>query len=234
MWISILVRQHLNIETAPRSFLNLKIVRIHQHAKSKVVSSMGSKDIAANLVGGWTVILSFSQVVSELHNAQSDYKLTDGEMDGEMDGHPTQHKAEALKNTTITDIHSTSQEICTWFVFCCDIAMVNYPYPSGLYHWHWGNHTHMIAPVSTRTTRTLVFWDTHRRPRITHISDSHQIPSPKKKDKVKVTNLKNFKFLIWWILLKMQSGHDSVQTDRGPDGQGETSIPPSTSLNWGV
>ena len=80
-----------------------------------------------------------------------------------------------------------------------------------------------------------------------------------KEDKVKVTNLKNlpkfqvFEFwnkhytwhIFWsclircanmkwirWVLLKIQSGHDSVhrrtdgQTERRTDGQGETSMPP--------
>ena len=77
-----------------------------------------------------------------------------------------------------------------------------------------------------------------------------------KEDKVKVTNLKNspnfqiFKFWnghytrhtfwsclircanmkwIWWVLLKIQSGHDSVH--RRTDGQGDTSIPPF-QLRW--
>ena len=47
---------------------------------------------------------------------------------------------------------STSHELCTWFVFCCVLLRFStdilYPYPSGLLHWHWGNH--MIAPVPVK------------------------------------------------------------------------------------
>ena len=57
-----------------------------------------------------------------------------------------------------------------------------------------------------------------------------------KEDKVKVTNLKNLpKFQ--WVLLKIQSGHDSVHrrtdghTDGWTDGQDETSISPF-QLHW--
>ena len=49
-----------------------------------------------------------------------------------------------------------------------------------------------------------------------------------KEDKVKITNLKNLpKFQ--WVLLKIQSGHDSVH--RWTDRQGETSIPPF-QIRW--
>ena len=92
---------------------------------------------------------------------------------------------------------------------------------------------------------------------ITHTIESYWIPTPKsKEDKVKVTNLKNLpKFRIFeywnryytrhtfwsclircanmkwirWVLLKIQSGHDSVH--RRTDGQGDTSIPPF-QLRW--
>ena len=37
-----------------------------------------------------------------------------------------------------------------------------------------------LEVVKTRTTRTPAFWDTLRRPVITHTSDSHQIPSQNK------------------------------------------------------
>ena len=105
----------------------------------------------------------------------------------------------------------------------------------------------------TRTTRTPAFWGYSPQP--------HDYPfywvilDPKsEEDKVKVTNLKNSpkfwnkhytRHTFWsclircanmkwirWVLLKIQSGHDSVH--RRTDGQGETSIPPhSTSLKWG-
>ena len=38
----------------------------------------------------------------------------------------------------------------------------------------------LVITRSTRTTRTLAFWDTPHRPMITHTSDSHQIPSQNK------------------------------------------------------
>ena len=44
---------------------------------------------------------------------------------------------------------TTSHEIWTLFRFCCVLLQFGTawfdPYPSGLLHWHWGNH--MIAPV---------------------------------------------------------------------------------------
>ena len=48
----------------------------------------------------------------------------------------------------------------------------------------------------TRTTRTPAFWDTPRRPMITHTSDSHQIPSQNNtKSKLQILkNCQNFKF----------------------------------------
>ena len=49
---------------------------------------------------------------------------------------------------------------------------------------------------TTRTSRMPAFWDTPRRPMITHTSDSHQIPS-QKKTKSKLWILKNYQnFLI--------------------------------------
>ena len=115
----------------------------------------------------------------------------------------------------------------------------------------------------TRTTRTPAFWGYPPPP---HDYPYHWvILDPKsKEDKVKVTNLKNspkfqiFEFrnghytrhtfwsclircanMKWirWVLLKIQSGHDSVhrrtegQTDRRTDGQGDTSISP-LQLRW--
>ena len=107
----------------------------------------------------------------------------------------------------------------------------------------------------TRTTRTPAFWG---YPPPSHDYPYHWvILDPKsKEDKVKVTNLKNspkfqiFEFrnghytrhtfwsclircanMKWirWVLLKIQSGHDSVH--RWTDGQGDTSIPPY-QLRW--
>ena len=107
----------------------------------------------------------------------------------------------------------------------------------------------------TRTTRTPAFWGYPPPP---HDYPFHWvILDPKSKgDKVKVTNLKNspkfqiFEFwnghytrhtflsclircanMKWirWVLLKIQSGHDSVH--RRTDGQGDTSIPPY-QLRW--
>ena len=112
-----------------------------------------------------------------------------------------------------------------------------------------------LDPDWTRTTRTPVFWGYPPPP---HDYQYHWvILDPKsKKDKVKVTHLKNspkfqiFKFwnghytrhtfwsclircanMKWirWVLLKIQSGHDSVH--RRTDGQGDTSIPPF-QLRW--
>ena len=107
----------------------------------------------------------------------------------------------------------------------------------------------------TRTTRMPAFWGYPPPP---HDYPYHWvILDPKSKDdKVKVTNLKNspkfqiFEFwnghytrhtfwsclircanMKWirWVLLKIQSGHDSVH--RRTDGQGVTSIPPY-QLRW--
>ena len=119
-----------------------------------------------------------------------------------------------------------------------------------------------LNPWETRTTRTPAFWGysplPHDYPYYWFILDPKS-----KEEKVKVTNLKNLPKLnflrfrnnhymrhtFWscliscanmkWIrrvLLKIQSGHDSVhrqtdgqtdgQTEGRRDGQGETSIPP--------
>ena len=107
----------------------------------------------------------------------------------------------------------------------------------------------------TRTTRTPAFWGYPPPP---HDYPYHWvILDPKSKEvKVKVTNFKNWpKFQIFefwnghymrhtflsclircanmkwirWVLLKIQSGHDSVH--RRTDGQGDTSIPPY-QLRW--
>ena len=44
---------------------------------------------------------------------------------------------------------------------------------------HFKRHL-LISHYQTRTTRTPAFWDTPRRPMITHTCDSHQIPSQNK------------------------------------------------------
>ena len=109
-------------------------------------------------------------------------------------------------------------------------------------------------PSPTRTTRMPSFWGYPLSPN--DYPYHWVILDPKsKEDKVKVANFKNLpKFLnkhctrhtfgsclircsnmkwIRWVLLKIQSGHDSVhrQTGRRTDGQGETSIPPF-QLRW--
>ena len=50
--------------------------------------------------------------------------------------------------------------------------------------------------LTTRTTRTPAFWDTPRRPMITHTIDSHQIPSQSNTtSKLRIKkNCQNFKF----------------------------------------
>ena len=112
-----------------------------------------------------------------------------------------------------------------------------------------------LKAIITRTTRTPAFWGYPPPP---HDYPYHWVilDTKSKEDKVKVTNLKNspkfqiFDFRnghytrhtfwsclircanmkwIWWVLLKIQSGHDSVH--RRTDGQGDTSIPPF-QLRW--
>ena len=87
---------------------------------------------------------------------------------------------------------------------------------------------------TTRTTKTLAFWDTLCHPMNTHAIDSYRIPSQNKtKSKLQIWKIsQNFKF--WscfircvnmkWIrlvLLKLQSGPDSVhrRTDKRTDGR---------------
>ena len=112
-----------------------------------------------------------------------------------------------------------------------------------------------VRTVETRTTRTPAFWGYPPPPH--DYPFNWVILDPKSKDdKVKVTNFKNspklqiFEFWnghytrhtfgksfircanikwIQWVLLKIQSGHDSVH--RRTDGQGDTSIPPY-QLRW--
>ena len=109
--------------------------------------------------------------------------------------------------------------------------------------------------TQTRMTRTPAFWGYPLPP---HDYPYHWVilDLKSKENKVKVTNLKNspkfqiFEFWnghymrhtfwsclircanmkwIWWVFLKIQSGHDSVH--RQTDGQGDTSIPPF-QLHW--
>ena len=123
--------------------------------------------------------------------------------------------------------------------------------------WSWKFHIWYISHTSQgqlEQLERLCSEDTPRRLMITHTIGSYWIPS-QEEDKVKVTNSKNLpKFhythytqhtfrscliscanmkWIQWVLLKIQSTHDSVhrRTDRGTDGQGETSIPPF-QLRW--
>ena len=70
----------------------------------------------------------------------------------------------------------------------------------------------------TRTTRMPAFWDTPRRPVITHTKDSHQIPS-QNQTKSKLQILKNCQ--------KFNAGRMDGQTDGRTDGRSETSIPPN-------
>ena len=72
---------------------------------------------------------------------------------------------------------------------------------------------------------------------ITHTIESYWIPSQKMtKSKLQILKIRqnclircaNMKW-IRWVLLKIQSGHDSVH--RRTDGQGDTSIPPY-QLRW--
>ena len=112
--------------------------------------------------------------------------------------------------------------------------------------WWWEHN-------ETRTTRTSAFWGYPPLPHdYPYHCIYHCILDPKsKEDKVKVTNLKNspkfqsFEFwnghytrhtfwgcliicanMKWirWVLLKIQSGHNSVH--RRTDGQGDTVYPP--------
>ena len=111
--------------------------------------------------------------------------------------------------------------------------------------WKLDSHDLVKKQTKTRTTRTPAFWGCppppHDYPYYWFILDPNS-----KEDKVKATNLKNSpkfwnkhytRHTFWcclircanmkWIqlvLLKIQSGHDSVH--RWTDGQGETSIPP--------
>ena len=134
------------------------------------------------------------------------------------------------------------------------------PWLSASPRHHWTEHrldrTYLEA---TRTTRTPAFWGYPPPP---HDYPYHSVTlDPKsKEDKVKVINLKNSPkfeiFELWnghytrhtfwscvircanmkwirWVLLKIQSGHDSVhrRTDGRTDGQGDTSMPPF-QLRW--
>ena len=114
--------------------------------------------------------------------------------------------------------------------------------------WRWPGDKPLSQP--TRTTRTPAFWDTPRRPMITHTSDSHQIPSQNKtKSKLQILkNCQKFKILHASIhathLLKLPDkmykykmdptrtvGATERTRDAGRmDGRSETSTPPTTSL----
>ena len=110
----------------------------------------------------------------------------------------------------------------------------------------------LLEEDKTRITRTPAFWGYPPPP---HDYPYHWvILDPKsKEDKVKVTNLKNspkFHYTrhtfvsclircatmkwIWWVLLKIQSGHDSVhrRTDGRTDGQTDKVIPVYPPINF--
>ena len=80
--------------------------------------------------------------------------------------------------------------------------------------------------ISTRTTRTPAFWGYPPLP--------HGYPYTVWNCSIRCANMK----WIRWVMLKIQSGHDSVhrrtdgRTDRRTDGQGDASIPPPFQLRW--
>ena len=54
------------------------------------------------------------------------------------------------------------RNIETVHTFCGLVLLDFYPYPSGLLHWHWGNHT--IAPVSVKQPRRIWVNGSHGSP----------------------------------------------------------------------
>ena len=56
----------------------------------------------------------------------------------------------------VDEEYSVSHKTCTWYfstqfdfiTAVCGSIWKSYPYSSGLFHWHWGNH--MIAPVPVK------------------------------------------------------------------------------------
>ena len=99
--------------------------------------------------------------------------------------------------------------------------------------WQWWPsllmHICITRPqwINQLWTRTPAFWGYPCRLMITHTIESYWIPSQIYKFK-KFAKISNMKW-IWWVLLKIQSGHDSVH--KRTDGQGDTSIPPF-QLRW--
>ena len=106
---------------------------------------------------------------------------------------------------------------------------------------------HIESKSKTRITRTPAFWEYHHPPPpATSQVKTRQSQSYKFKEFAKTSNFEILKSTLHaihllklfdkmckvkWIrlvLLKIQSGHDSVhrRTDGWTDGQGETSIPP--------
>ena len=55
--------------------------------------------------------------------------------------------------------YNTGKRYTRWFAFCNGLFGTGWfdPYPSGLLHWHWGNH--MIAPVSVM--QPWMIWVNH-------------------------------------------------------------------------
>ena len=84
--------------------------------------------------------------------------------------------------------HNQGQKYRNW-------TINNIPALGQIMDWHQASGDKPLSEP-TRTTRTPAFWDTPRRPMITHTSDSHQIPSQNNtKSKLQVLkNCQNFKF----------------------------------------
>ena len=80
--------------------------------------------------------------------------------------------------------------------------------------------------MTTRTTRTTAFWNTPRRPMITHTSVKHQIPS-QKKTKWKLYSLKNCPKL---IILNLQETLQAKHRLKLPNKMCKYEINPSRTL----
>ena len=145
------------------------------------------------------------------------------------------------------------------YVLCSTLDFVIRNAVKSQYDTSWHNMIWYTAQQwQTRTTKTPAFWDTLRRPMITHTRDSHQIPSQNTtKSKLQILQIcQKFKFCkklytwhnFWsclircinmkWIqpnLLALQSGHpmQEGQTDRRTDGV-KPICPPNNFVVRGV